>query len=138
MCFWAEIKIIGMQVSMSRAVWSWGVIYLLASGRKLASLPVHGALEEVDDALERQDALALYQALQDPILALRCLQRDNLDCYLEQLSVDREQKALVGAGRAQILVGGWLPRAAVVPSRRGASLPGRGWLCGPAAFCRAA
>ncbi|NXK98970.1 IQGA3 protein, partial [Mesembrinibis cayennensis] len=55
---------------------------------------MHGALEEVDDALERQDAPALYRALQDPILALRCLQRDNLDCYLEQLSMDREQKAL--------------------------------------------
>ncbi|XP_010562410.1 PREDICTED: ras GTPase-activating-like protein IQGAP3 [Haliaeetus leucocephalus] len=55
---------------------------------------VHGALEEVDDALERQDALALYRALQDPILTLRCLQRDNLDRYLEQLSMDRQQKAL--------------------------------------------
>ncbi|KAM6229158.1 ras GTPase-activating-like protein IQGAP3 [Spheniscus humboldti] len=55
---------------------------------------VHGALEEVDNALERQDVLALYRALQDPVLALRCLQRDNLDCYLEQLSMDREQKAL--------------------------------------------
>ncbi|KAM9623057.1 ras GTPase-activating-like protein IQGAP3 [Morphnus guianensis] len=55
---------------------------------------VHGALEEVDDALERQDAPALYRALQDPILTLRCLQRDNLDRYLEQLSMDRQQKAL--------------------------------------------
>ncbi|XP_072702873.1 ras GTPase-activating-like protein IQGAP3 isoform X1 [Ciconia boyciana] len=55
---------------------------------------VHAALEEVDDALERQDAPALYRALQDPVLALRRLQRDNLDRYLEQLSVDREQKAL--------------------------------------------
>ncbi|XP_059688246.1 ras GTPase-activating-like protein IQGAP3 [Gavia stellata] len=55
---------------------------------------VHGVLEEVDDALERQDAPALYRALQDPVLALRCLQRDNLDRYLEQLSMDREQKAL--------------------------------------------
>uniref|UniRef100_A0A8D0KT81 Calponin-homology (CH) domain-containing protein n=1 Tax=Strix occidentalis caurina TaxID=311401 RepID=A0A8D0KT81_STROC len=55
---------------------------------------VHGALEEVDDALERQDAPALFRALQDPVLALRCLRRDNLDRYLEQLSTDREQKAL--------------------------------------------
>ncbi|NWH48746.1 IQGA3 protein, partial [Fregata magnificens] len=55
---------------------------------------VHRALEEVDDALERQDAPALDRALQDPVLALRCLQRDNLDHYLEQLSMDREQKAL--------------------------------------------
>ncbi|XP_027554967.1 ras GTPase-activating-like protein IQGAP3 [Neopelma chrysocephalum] len=55
---------------------------------------VHGALEEVDDALQRQDVPALHRALQDPVLALRCLQRDNLQLYLEQLSVDREQKAL--------------------------------------------
>ncbi|KAJ7416558.1 Ras GTPase-activating-like protein IQGAP3 [Willisornis vidua] len=55
---------------------------------------VHGALEEVDDALQRQDAPALHQALQDPVLALRCFQRDNLQLYLEQLSTDREQKAL--------------------------------------------
>ncbi|XP_057265982.1 ras GTPase-activating-like protein IQGAP3 [Pezoporus wallicus] len=55
---------------------------------------VHGALEEVDDALEQQDALALHRALQDPLLALRCLQRHNLQRYLEQLSTDREQKAL--------------------------------------------
>ncbi|NXU83382.1 IQGA3 protein, partial [Xiphorhynchus elegans] len=61
---------------------------------------VHGALEEVDDALQRQDVLALHQALRDPVLALRCLQRDNLQLYLEQLSTDREQKALVGAGRS--------------------------------------
>ncbi|KAM6309476.1 ras GTPase-activating-like protein IQGAP3 [Podargus strigoides] len=54
----------------------------------------HAALEEVDDALERQDALALHRALQDPVLALRSLQRENLDLYLEQLSLDREQKAL--------------------------------------------
>uniref|UniRef100_A0A8B9SFL7 IQ motif containing GTPase activating protein 3 n=1 Tax=Apteryx owenii TaxID=8824 RepID=A0A8B9SFL7_APTOW len=57
---------------------------------------VHGALEQVDDALESQDAQELYQALQDPVLALRYLQRENLDCYLEQLSMDREQKALLG------------------------------------------
>ncbi|KAM6106627.1 ras GTPase-activating-like protein IQGAP3, partial [Pterocles gutturalis] len=54
----------------------------------------HGALEDVDDALESQDAPALYRALQDPVLALRCLRRDNLQRYLEQLSADREQKAL--------------------------------------------
>ncbi|XP_027598229.2 ras GTPase-activating-like protein IQGAP3 [Pipra filicauda] len=55
---------------------------------------VHGALEEVDDALQTQDVPALHRALQDPVLALRCLQRDNLQLYLEQLSMDREQKAL--------------------------------------------
>ncbi|NXD44907.1 IQGA3 protein, partial [Copsychus sechellarum] len=61
---------------------------------------VRGALEEVDNALERQDVLALHRALQDPALALRCLQRHNLELYLEQLSTDREEKALVGAGRS--------------------------------------
>ncbi|NWS91014.1 IQGA3 protein, partial [Toxostoma redivivum] len=55
---------------------------------------MRGALEEVDNALERQDVLALHRALQDPALALRCLQRDNLELYLEQLSMDREEKAL--------------------------------------------
>ncbi|NWY73393.1 IQGA3 protein, partial [Erithacus rubecula] len=60
---------------------------------------VRGALEEVDNALERQDVLALHHALQDPALALHCLQRCNLQLYLEQLSTDREEKALVGTGR---------------------------------------
>uniref|UniRef100_A0A8B9BPL3 IQ motif containing GTPase activating protein 3 n=1 Tax=Anser brachyrhynchus TaxID=132585 RepID=A0A8B9BPL3_9AVES len=55
---------------------------------------VQGALEDVDDALERQDALALYRVLQDPVLALRHLRRDNLDRYLEQLGADRQQKTL--------------------------------------------
>ncbi|RLV88778.1 hypothetical protein DV515_00015297 [Chloebia gouldiae] len=55
---------------------------------------VRGALEELDNALERQDVLALHCALQDPILALRCIRRDNLELYLEQLSSDREEKAL--------------------------------------------
>ncbi|NXB94605.1 IQGA3 protein, partial [Vidua chalybeata] len=73
---------------------------------------VRGALEEVDNALERQDVLALHCALQDPILALRCVQRDNLELYLEQLSSDREEKALVGAGRSlgcRVLVLGGSP-----------------------------
>ncbi|NWW62577.1 IQGA3 protein, partial [Ifrita kowaldi] len=61
---------------------------------------VRGALEEVDTALERQDVLALHRALQDPTLALRCLQRNNLELYLEQLSTDREEKALVGVAGA--------------------------------------
>ncbi|XP_058516423.1 ras GTPase-activating-like protein IQGAP3 [Ochotona princeps] len=54
---------------------------------------VHGALEVIDDALERQNPEALLQALQDPALALRGLRRDFADWYLEQLSADREQKA---------------------------------------------
>ncbi|XP_063480937.1 ras GTPase-activating-like protein IQGAP3 isoform X5 [Symphalangus syndactylus] len=54
---------------------------------------VHGALEVVDDALERQSPEALLKALQDPALALRGVRRDFADWYLEQLSLDREQKA---------------------------------------------
>uniref|UniRef100_A0A8C3SSX3 IQ motif containing GTPase activating protein 3 n=1 Tax=Chelydra serpentina TaxID=8475 RepID=A0A8C3SSX3_CHESE len=60
---------------------------------------VHGALEYVDDALERQDPLALCRALQDPVLALRGVQRENAAWYLDQLSTDREQKALVRPSR---------------------------------------
>ncbi|XP_027946103.1 ras GTPase-activating-like protein IQGAP3 isoform X1 [Eumetopias jubatus] len=54
---------------------------------------VHGALEVVDDALERQSPSALLEALLDPALALRGVRRDFADWYLEQLSSDREQKA---------------------------------------------
>ncbi|XP_077012591.1 ras GTPase-activating-like protein IQGAP3 [Tamandua tetradactyla] len=54
---------------------------------------VHGALEVVDDALERQSPGALLKALQDPALGLRGVRRDFADWYLEQLSSDREQKA---------------------------------------------
>ncbi|XP_008049212.1 ras GTPase-activating-like protein IQGAP3 [Carlito syrichta] len=54
---------------------------------------VHGALEVVDDALERQSPEALLEALQDPVLALRAVRREFADWYLEQLSSDREQKA---------------------------------------------
>ncbi|XP_042538216.1 ras GTPase-activating-like protein IQGAP3 [Dipodomys spectabilis] len=54
---------------------------------------VCGALEVVDDALERQSPEALLEALQDSALALRGVRRDFADWYLEQLSSDREQKA---------------------------------------------
>ncbi|XP_016077062.1 PREDICTED: ras GTPase-activating-like protein IQGAP3 [Miniopterus natalensis] len=54
---------------------------------------IHGALEVVDDALERQSPDALLEALQDPVLALRGVRRDFANWYLEQLSSDREQKA---------------------------------------------
>ncbi|KAM9293920.1 LOW QUALITY PROTEIN: ras GTPase-activating-like protein IQGAP3 [Gastrophryne carolinensis] len=55
---------------------------------------VHAALEYVDEALEKKDARGLYDALQDSALLLRRLQRENMDWYLEQLTCDREQKAL--------------------------------------------
>ncbi|XP_057582766.1 ras GTPase-activating-like protein IQGAP3 isoform X5 [Hippopotamus amphibius kiboko] len=54
---------------------------------------VHGALEVVDDALERESPEALLEALRDPVLALQGVRRDFADWYLEQLSSDREQKA---------------------------------------------
>ncbi|KFO79175.1 Ras GTPase-activating-like IQGAP3, partial [Cuculus canorus] len=80
---------------------------------------VHGALEEVDNALESQDAPALYCALQDPVLALRCLQRDNLDCYLEQLRTDREQKALVGVCGQDLLELEELEAGILVANKKG-------------------
>ncbi|XP_021105110.1 ras GTPase-activating-like protein IQGAP3 isoform X2 [Heterocephalus glaber] len=54
---------------------------------------VRGALDIVDDAVERQSPEGLLEALQDPALALRGVRRDFADWYLEQLSSDREQKA---------------------------------------------
>uniref|UniRef100_A0A8C7G3B2 IQ motif containing GTPase activating protein 3 n=1 Tax=Oncorhynchus kisutch TaxID=8019 RepID=A0A8C7G3B2_ONCKI len=50
--------------------------------------------EQVDEALDCGDSLALLAALQVPCLALRGLQRDHGPWYLEQLATDREQKAL--------------------------------------------
>lgn len=65
---------------------------------------VRSALEMVDDALEAQDPQILYHILQDPILALKSLRRDNASWYLDQLTADREEKALVcqrAAGRKE-------------------------------------
>lgn len=56
---------------------------------------VRAAVERVDEAIDCGDALALLSALQNPSLGLRGLIRDNSDWYLDQLSSDREQKALV-------------------------------------------
>uniref|UniRef100_A0A8C5RL87 IQ motif containing GTPase activating protein 3 n=1 Tax=Laticauda laticaudata TaxID=8630 RepID=A0A8C5RL87_LATLA len=55
---------------------------------------IRSALEMVDDALEAQDPQTLYHLLQDPILALKSLRRENAGWYLDQLSADREEKAL--------------------------------------------
>ncbi|XP_067878649.1 ras GTPase-activating-like protein IQGAP1 isoform X2 [Heterodontus francisci] len=55
---------------------------------------VHAALEYVDEALEKRDVQALYLALQSMALALREVNRENTEWYMEQLIVDREQKAL--------------------------------------------
>lgn len=55
---------------------------------------MRAAVERVDEALDCSDALALLCALQNSSLALRGLIRDHASWYLEQLSADREQKAL--------------------------------------------
>ncbi|XP_072405007.1 ras GTPase-activating-like protein IQGAP3 isoform X2 [Chiloscyllium punctatum] len=55
---------------------------------------VHAALEYVDEALEKRDVLALYSALQSEALALHEVNRENTEWYMEQLIIDREQKAL--------------------------------------------
>ncbi|XP_031230195.1 ras GTPase-activating-like protein IQGAP3 [Mastomys coucha] len=54
---------------------------------------VQGALEVVDDALERQSPGALLEALHDPVLALQGVRGAFADWYLEQLTSDREQKS---------------------------------------------
>lgn len=54
---------------------------------------VQGALEVVDDALERQSPEALLEALRDPVLALQGVRQAFADWYLEQLTSDREQKS---------------------------------------------
>uniref|UniRef100_A0A8C5RT63 IQ motif containing GTPase activating protein 3 n=1 Tax=Laticauda laticaudata TaxID=8630 RepID=A0A8C5RT63_LATLA len=61
---------------------------------------IRSALEMVDDALEAQDPQTLYHLLQDPILALKSLRRENAGWYLDQLSADREEKALVRQGKS--------------------------------------
>ncbi|XP_056672219.1 ras GTPase-activating-like protein IQGAP3 [Monodelphis domestica] len=63
---------------------------------------VHGALETIDESLEKQNSEALLEALSDPALGLRGVRRDFGDWYLEQLSLDREQKALE-LGLAELL-----------------------------------
>uniref|UniRef100_A0A673JL87 Ras GTPase-activating-like protein IQGAP3 n=1 Tax=Sinocyclocheilus rhinocerous TaxID=307959 RepID=A0A673JL87_9TELE len=52
------------------------------------------AVERVDEALDCSDSLALFSALQNSSLALTGLIRDHAGWYLEQLTSDREQKAL--------------------------------------------
>ncbi|XP_076842837.1 ras GTPase-activating-like protein IQGAP3 [Brachyhypopomus gauderio] len=60
----------------------------------ITKVNVRAALECVDEAIECGDPLALLSALQNPSLAIRGLHRDHADWYLEQLTSDREQKAL--------------------------------------------
>ncbi|XP_045901398.1 ras GTPase-activating-like protein IQGAP3 isoform X2 [Micropterus dolomieu] len=55
---------------------------------------MRSAVEQVDEALDSVDELSLLSALQLPCLALRGLRTDNGPWYLDQLSADRQQKAL--------------------------------------------
>lgn len=52
-------------------------------------------MEQVDEALDEADELALLSVLQLPCLALKGLRTENGPWYLDQLSLDRQQKALV-------------------------------------------
>ncbi|NXW36809.1 IQGA1 protein, partial [Phaetusa simplex] len=56
----------------------------------------HAAISKIDLALERGDALALYEALATPSLGLRGLLRENCDWYFKQFLGDRQQKQEAG------------------------------------------
>ncbi|XP_061232637.1 ras GTPase-activating-like protein IQGAP1 isoform X2 [Neopsephotus bourkii] len=56
----------------------------------------HAAISKIDLALERGDALALYEALATPALGLRGLLRENCDWYCKQFLSDRQQKQEAG------------------------------------------
>ncbi|NWV28250.1 IQGA1 protein, partial [Origma solitaria] len=56
----------------------------------------HAAISKIDLALERGDALALYEALATPALGLRGLLQENCDWYFKQLLSDRQQKQEAG------------------------------------------
>ncbi|XP_074012346.1 ras GTPase-activating-like protein IQGAP1 [Numenius arquata] len=56
----------------------------------------HAAISKIDLALERGDALALYEALATPALGLRGLLRENCDWYFKQFLSDRQQKQEAG------------------------------------------
>ncbi|KAM4568064.1 ras GTPase-activating-like protein IQGAP3 [Fundulus diaphanus] len=60
----------------------------------IRTVNVRSALEQVDEALDAEDELSLLAALQLPCLALRGLHTANGPWYLDQLLVDRQQKAL--------------------------------------------
>ncbi|XP_039578887.1 ras GTPase-activating-like protein IQGAP1 [Passer montanus] len=56
----------------------------------------HAAISKIDLALERGDALALYEALATPALGLKGLLRENCDWYFKQFLSDRQQKQEAG------------------------------------------
>ncbi|XP_059337930.1 ras GTPase-activating-like protein IQGAP1 [Ammospiza nelsoni] len=56
----------------------------------------HAAISKIDLALERGDALALYEALATPALGLQGLLQENCDWYFKQFLSDRQQKQEAG------------------------------------------
>uniref|UniRef100_A0A8V5GZM5 Uncharacterized protein n=1 Tax=Melopsittacus undulatus TaxID=13146 RepID=A0A8V5GZM5_MELUD len=56
----------------------------------------HAAISKIDLALERGDALALYEALATPALGLQGLLREYCDWYFKQFLNDRQQKQEAG------------------------------------------
>ncbi|XP_064013819.1 ras GTPase-activating-like protein IQGAP1 isoform X1 [Pogoniulus pusillus] len=56
----------------------------------------HAAISKIDLALERGDALALYEALATPALGLRGVLRENCDWYFKQFLSDKQQKQEAG------------------------------------------
>ncbi|KAM7010457.1 ras GTPase-activating-like protein IQGAP1 [Passerculus sandwichensis] len=56
----------------------------------------YAAISKIDLALERGDALALYEALATPALGLRGLLQENCDWYFKQFLSDRQQKQEAG------------------------------------------
>ncbi|NWH62008.1 IQGA1 protein, partial [Geococcyx californianus] len=56
----------------------------------------HAAISKIDLALERGDALVLYEALATPALGLRGLLRENCDWYFKQFLSDRQRKQEAG------------------------------------------
>ncbi|XP_038137117.1 ras GTPase-activating-like protein IQGAP3 [Cyprinodon tularosa] len=60
----------------------------------IRTVNVRSAVEQVDEALDAADELSLLAALQLPCLALRGLRAENGPWYLDQLLMDRQQKAL--------------------------------------------
>lgn len=61
-------------------------------------LLAHAAISKIDLALERGDALALYEALATPALGLRGVLRENCDWYFKQFLSDKQQKQEVREG----------------------------------------
>ncbi|XP_054025262.1 ras GTPase-activating-like protein IQGAP1 isoform X1 [Dryobates pubescens] len=56
----------------------------------------HAAISKIDSALERGDALALYEALATAALGLRGVLRENCDWYFKQFLSDKQQKQEAG------------------------------------------